>query len=176
MSRALGRSAEAVAAATRAAELAEPSDDHHEVMLVLNELVAAECDAGDLDAAVAHTLELKQQMWKLHRRQTAQLVEQVGARASSSQQRRSLEAQTAAAIRSTAEDSHTDWQPAPSRKSPRRRGRRNRNRSPCSWPTSTTSRRSTTPSATRWAITSFVLSATSWHRRSLRPGRGALRR
>lgn len=105
--RALGRSAEAVAAASRAAQLAEPSDDDHETMLILDELVAAERDAGDLDSALAHALELKRQMWKLHRRQTAQLVEQVWARAELEQQRRSLEAQTAAAIRSAEEDALT---------------------------------------------------------------------
>ena len=105
--RALGRSEEAVAAATRAVELAEPSDDHHEVMLILDELVVSERDAGDLDAALAHALELKRQMWNLHRRQTAQLVEQVWARAELEQQRRSLEAQTAAAIASAEEDALT---------------------------------------------------------------------
>ena len=77
------------------------------MMLILDELVVAERDAGDLDAALADALELKRQMWALHRRQTAQLVEQVWARAELEQQRRSLEAQTAAAIGSAEEDALT---------------------------------------------------------------------
>jgi diguanylate cyclase (GGDEF)-like protein len=76
-------------------------------MLILDELVVSERDAGDLDAALAHALELKRQMWSLHRQQTAQLVEQVWARAELEQQRRSLEAQTAAAIASAEEDALT---------------------------------------------------------------------
>jgi diguanylate cyclase (GGDEF)-like protein len=105
--RALGQSKQAVAAASRAAQLAKPSDDHHETMLILDELVAAERDAGDLYSALADAVELKRQMWMLHRRQTAQLVDQVWARAELEQQRRSLEAQTAAAIRSAEEDALT---------------------------------------------------------------------
>ncbi len=105
--RALGRSAEAVAAASSAAELAERSDDLHDTMLILDELVAAEADAGDLDRALADALELKRRMWAIHRRQTGQVVEQVWARAALEQERRSLEAQTAAAIRSAEEDALT---------------------------------------------------------------------
>lgn len=105
--RALGRPAEAVAAASRASELAEPSDDHHETMLILDELVAAERDAGELEAALIDALELKRRMWALHRSQTAQLVEQVWARAALEYERRALEVQTAAAIRSAEEDALT---------------------------------------------------------------------
>ena len=105
--RALGRPAEAVAAASRASELAEPSDEHHETMLILDELVAAEREAGDLEAALADALELKRRMWAIHRSQTAQLVEQVWARAALEYERRALEAQTAAAIRSAEEDALT---------------------------------------------------------------------
>lgn len=105
--RALGRPAEAVVAATRASELAEPSDEHHETMLILDELVAAEHEAGDLEGALADALELKRRMWAVHRSQTAQLVEQVWARAALEYERRALEAQTAAAIRSAEEDALT---------------------------------------------------------------------
>jgi diguanylate cyclase (GGDEF)-like protein len=105
--RALGRSAEAVAAASSAAQLAERSDDLHDTMLILDELVAAEREAGDLDRALADALELKRRMWAIHRRQTGQVVEQVWARAALEQERRSLEAQTAAAIRSAEEDALT---------------------------------------------------------------------
>ena len=76
-------------------------------MLILDELVAAEREAGDLDRALADALELKRRMWAIHRRQTGQVVEQVWARAALEQERRSLEAQTAAAIRSAEEDALT---------------------------------------------------------------------
>jgi len=105
--RSLGRAAEAVAAASSAAKLAEPSDDLHDTMLILDELVAAERDAGDLDGALADALELKRRMWAIHRRHTGQLVEQVWARAALEEERRALEAQTAAAIRSAEEDALT---------------------------------------------------------------------
>jgi diguanylate cyclase (GGDEF)-like protein len=105
--RALGRPAEAVAALGRAVKLAEPSDDHHETMLILDELVAAEREAGDVGSALAHALELKRQMWTIHRSQTAQLVEQVWTRAALEFERQSLEAKTAAAIRSAEEDALT---------------------------------------------------------------------
>jgi len=42
----------------------------HELMLILDELVVSERDAGDLDAALAHALELKRQMWSLHGNKT----------------------------------------------------------------------------------------------------------
>ncbi len=77
--RALGRSAEAVAVANHAAQLAERSDDLHDTMLILDELVAAEREAGDLDRALADALELNRRMWAIHRRQTGQVVEQVWA-------------------------------------------------------------------------------------------------
>ncbi|HET9059141.1 MAG TPA: diguanylate cyclase [Acidimicrobiales bacterium] len=105
--RALGRPQEAVVAARRARDLAEPSDDRHETMLILDELVAAEAQAGDLAAALEDSLELKRQVLDVHRAQTAQLVEQVWARASLERERRSLEVQKAAAIRSAEEDALT---------------------------------------------------------------------
>ncbi len=105
--RALGRSTEAIKAAGLAARLAEPSDDHHETMLILDELVAAELEADDLEGALFDALELKRRMWAIHRRQTGQVVEQVWARAGLEQERRALQAQTAAAIRSAEEDALT---------------------------------------------------------------------
>ena len=86
--RALGRPAEAVAVATVPLPLAEQSNDLHDAMLILDELVAAEREAGDLDRALADALELKRRMWAIHRRQTGQVVEQVWARAALEQERR----------------------------------------------------------------------------------------
>jgi diguanylate cyclase (GGDEF)-like protein len=105
--RALGRPEEAVTVASKSCELAERCDDSHETMLILDELVAAERDAGYLEAALADALELKRRMWAIHRSQTAQLVEQAWARAASERERKALEAQTAAAIRSAEEDALT---------------------------------------------------------------------
>lgn len=105
--RALGRPGEAVTKAREALALTEPSDDHHEAMLVLDELVAAQREAGDLDGSLTGALELKRRMWALHRGQTAQLVEQVWARADLEYQRKALEARTAAAIKSAEEDALT---------------------------------------------------------------------
>lgn len=105
--RALGQPGQAVVAGRRAAQLAASSDDDHEVMLILDELVGAEAEAGELQAALADAIALKRSMWAIHRRQTAQLVEQVWARAALEHERRALEAQTAAAIRSAEEDALT---------------------------------------------------------------------
>jgi diguanylate cyclase (GGDEF)-like protein len=93
-----------VAAARRAAEIAEPSEDGQETMLIFDELVGAEQDTGDLQAALRDALYAKQKMWDIHRAQTAQLVEQVWARAALEQQRRGLESQAAAAVRFAEED------------------------------------------------------------------------
>ena len=102
--RATGRPAEAVAAVRRAAEIAEPSEDNLETMFILDELVAAEEDTGDLKAALRDARHAKKKMWDIHRAQTAQLVEQVWARAAVEQERRGLETQAAAAVRSAEED------------------------------------------------------------------------
>ena len=102
--RAIGRPAEALAAVRRAAEIAEPSEDNQETMLILDELVAAEEETGDLRAALRHALHAKKKMWDIHRVQTAQLVEQVWARAAVEQERRGLEVQAAAAVRFAEED------------------------------------------------------------------------
>jgi diguanylate cyclase (GGDEF)-like protein len=102
--RAIGRPAEAVAAVRRAAEIAEPSEDNQETMLILDELVAAEEDMGDLVAALRDAQHAKKKMWDIHRVQTAQLVEQVWARAAVEQERQGLETQAAAAMRFAEED------------------------------------------------------------------------
>ena len=102
--RAIGRPAEAVAAVRRAAEIAEPSEDNQETMLILDELVEAEEDMGDLRAALRDARLAKKKMWDIHRVQTAQLVEQVWVRAAVEQERRGLETQAAAAVRSAEED------------------------------------------------------------------------
>lgn len=105
--RMLGRPGEAVVAGKRAYDLAQSCEDDHETMLILDELVAAEREAGDLGSALSHALELKQRMWAIHRGQTAQLVEQAWARAAIERERQALAAQTAAAIRSAEEDALT---------------------------------------------------------------------
>lgn len=105
--RALGRPGEAVTAARRATALAERCEEYPESMLALDELVAAERDAGYVAAALADAVELKRRMWVVHRGQTAQLIEQAWARAAVEHQRQALEAQTAAAIRSAEEDALT---------------------------------------------------------------------
>lgn len=105
--RALGRPEEAVVAARRARQLSEPGDDKHEAILVLDELLAAEKDAGDLAGALEDAIELGRLVLSVHRSQTAQLVEQVWALASLEYERLALEARTAAAIRSAEEDALT---------------------------------------------------------------------
>jgi len=102
--RAIGRPAEAVAAVRRAAEIAEPSEDNQETMLIFDELVAAEEDMGDLKAALRDAQHAKKKMWDIHRVQTAQLVEQVWVRAAVEQERQGLETQAAAAMRFAEED------------------------------------------------------------------------
>ncbi len=105
--RALGCSDDAVAAARRALDLAAPGDDPHHAMHVLDELVGALHDSGAMAQALAGALELKRRMWAVYRDRTAQLVEQVWARAALEYGRKALEAQTAAAIRSAEEDALT---------------------------------------------------------------------
>ena len=102
--RAIGRPAEAVAAVRRAAEIAEPSEDNQETMLILDELVAAEEDMGDLEGALRDARHAKKKMWDIHRVQTAHLVEQVWARAAVEQERQGLETQAAAAMCFAEED------------------------------------------------------------------------
>ena len=105
--RMLGRSREAVVAAELAVRLAAGSGDDHEIMLALEERLAAKQAAGFWEGAVADALEVKRRMWSIHHRQTAQLVELAWQRAALERQRRQLEATATAAIRSAEEDALT---------------------------------------------------------------------
>ena len=67
--------------------------------MVLAELVACERDAGELAQAVGHALELAEGTWDIHCSQTAQLVDEVWARAEREQERHALEVETAEAHR-----------------------------------------------------------------------------
>ena len=102
--RMLGRGRDAVVAADRAVQLAASSGDDHELMLALEERLAARRAAGDTEGALADALEVKWKMWVIHKSRTAQLVEQVWRRAAVERQRRELEATTAAAMRTAEED------------------------------------------------------------------------
>jgi diguanylate cyclase (GGDEF)-like protein len=105
--RALGRPGEAAAAARRARQLSAPSDDEQEVVIALRELVAALQQAGEAGAALEAAVELIDGMAHVHSNQTAQVVDQVWARAASELERRRLEAQTAVAMRIAEEDALT---------------------------------------------------------------------
>ncbi|HYA45427.1 MAG TPA: GGDEF domain-containing protein, partial [Acidimicrobiales bacterium] len=105
--RALGRHAAAVQIAERAVQLALASDDDQELMLALEERLAARRAAGDLEGAIGDALDVKWRMWSIHERQTSQVAEHVWERAAIEQERRQLEETTAAAIRSAEEDALT---------------------------------------------------------------------
>jgi len=105
--RALGRPAEAIAAAKRATEAVKLGGDEQEITVALRELVAAEQEAGQLEAALAHAVELSQRMSAVHRDQIAQVVKQVWVRAATELERSRLEVQTAAAIQFAEEDALT---------------------------------------------------------------------
>lgn len=105
--RALGRPAEAMAAARRATDAARLSEDSQEFEAALRELVAAEQEAGELEAALAHAVELNQHVSSVHRSEITQVVKQVWVRAAAELEHRRLEAQTAAAIRFAEEDALT---------------------------------------------------------------------
>ena len=105
--RALERPLDAVAAARGAADAAKLGEDNQEITLALQELVAAEQEAGELEAALAHAVELNRRMSTVNRNQTIQVVKQVWVRAATELERRRLEVQTAAAIRSAEEDALT---------------------------------------------------------------------
>ena len=105
--RALGRAVEAVAAAERAVKLAQVSGDDYELMLMLEERLAAKRAAGDVEGFAADALEVKRLIWAVHERQTVQLVEQVWVRADLEKERRQSEERTAAAMRFAEEDALT---------------------------------------------------------------------
>jgi diguanylate cyclase (GGDEF)-like protein len=76
-------------------------------MLTLEERLAAKRAAGDLERVAADALEVKRLIWSVHQRQTVQIAEQVWERAALERERRQLEEQTAAAVRSAEEDALT---------------------------------------------------------------------
>ena len=102
--RELGATEQAAATAGSAVELARKSRDYLEIMLALEERVAARQEAGDLEGALADALEVRRHMWVIHRRQTAQVVEQVWERAGLERDRRGAEARAIAALRTAEED------------------------------------------------------------------------
>ncbi len=103
----LGQSADAVTAAERAVRLARASGDDYELMLTLEERLAARRAVGDLAGVAADALEVKRLIWAVHQRQTVQIVAQVWERAALEWERRQLEEQTAAAVLSAEEDALT---------------------------------------------------------------------
>jgi len=102
-----GRVAQALAAARRDLRIIEASDDKHDLMLTLEELAACEEAAGDLEGALAHTREVKGNMWAIHHGQTRQLVQQVWAGVDLERDHRNLQSQAEAATRSAEEDALT---------------------------------------------------------------------
>ena len=103
----LGQNDDAVAAAERAVQLAQASGDDYELMLTLEERLAAKRAAGDLAGFAADALEVKRLIWAVHQRQTVQIAEQVWERAALERERRQFEEQAAAAVRSAEEDALT---------------------------------------------------------------------
>jgi diguanylate cyclase (GGDEF)-like protein len=87
--------------------LAQASGDDLELMLTLEERLAARQAAGDLEGALADAVEAKSRMWAIHQRQTAQVVEEVWVRAALERESRQLEERTAAAVRTAEEDALT---------------------------------------------------------------------
>ncbi|MGD0743337.1 MAG: GGDEF domain-containing protein [Acidimicrobiales bacterium] len=105
--RSLGQSGDAVAAAERAVELAQASGDDYELMLTLEERLAAKQLAGDLAGVAADALEVKRLMWVVHQRQIASLVDQIWVRAALEKEHGESEERAAAAVRLTEEDALT---------------------------------------------------------------------
>jgi diguanylate cyclase (GGDEF)-like protein len=105
--RLVGRVQEAVAAASRAVEIAGASSDDHELMLALEELAADQEAAGDLKGALASAREVKARMWAIHQRQTKQVVQEVWVRADLERDHTHLQTQADEATRSAEEDALT---------------------------------------------------------------------
>jgi diguanylate cyclase (GGDEF)-like protein len=103
----LGQNGDAVAAAERAVRLAQASGDDYELMLTLEERLAAKRAGGDLAGFAADALEVKRLIWAVHQRQTVQIAEQVWERTALERERRQFEEQAAAAVRSAEEDALT---------------------------------------------------------------------
>jgi diguanylate cyclase (GGDEF)-like protein len=104
---AVGRNAEAVEAADSAVQLARAGGDDQELVLNLKQRLAAKQASGDVEGALADSVEVGDQIWAIHQREKAQLVEQVWVRTALERQRAQLEESTAAAVRSAEEDALT---------------------------------------------------------------------
>jgi diguanylate cyclase (GGDEF)-like protein len=89
----LGQSTEAVTAADRAVQLAQASGDDYELMITLEERLAAKRAAGDLIGVADDALEVKRLIWGVHQRQTVQMAEQIWERAALERERREFEEQ-----------------------------------------------------------------------------------
>ena len=99
-----GRPEKAVVEAERAVEIAQYSDDDHELMLALEELGACQEAAGDNAGALATAREVKASMWTIHQRQAKQLVQEVWGRADFMRDQATLQSQAAEASRRAGED------------------------------------------------------------------------
>ena len=170
----LGQNSDAVAAAERAVQLAQASGDDYELMLTLEERLAAKRAAGDLAGFAADALEVKRLIWAVHQRQTVQIAEQVWERAALERERRQFEEQAAAAVRSAEEDALTCIGNRRRLNVSLTRRPRPRPRSRLSWPTSTSSRGSTTPLATNSATWCYGPWASCWPPKT-RPGQVVVR-
>ena len=84
----------------KAVALAAETDDHHELMLALDELAACQQAAGETLAALATGHRVNALMWRIHQSQTRQLVNEVWARADLVKERRQFESRAAEASRS----------------------------------------------------------------------------
>jgi diguanylate cyclase (GGDEF)-like protein len=103
----LGQSGDAIVAAEQAVQLARASGDDYELMLTLEERLAARSAAGDLAGVASDALEVKRLIWAVHQRQTVQIAEQIWERAALERERRQLEERAVAAVRSAEEDALT---------------------------------------------------------------------
>jgi diguanylate cyclase (GGDEF)-like protein len=105
--RLVGQAQKAVIEAERAVEIAQSSDDDHELMVALEELASCQEAAGDGDGALATAREVKARMWTIHQRQTRQLVHEVWARADFVRDQATLQSQASEASRRAEEDALT---------------------------------------------------------------------
>jgi diguanylate cyclase (GGDEF)-like protein len=96
-----------VAVAERALEATRLSEDGQIAIEALLELVVAQEEAGEFESALRDANELIRRSRAVQANHTTQVVAQVWARADAEIERRQLEAQTAAAVRSAEEDALT---------------------------------------------------------------------
>jgi diguanylate cyclase (GGDEF)-like protein len=98
---------EALVVAHRDVQIIRASGDEHDLMFALEELADCEEAAGDLAGALTNAREVKRHMWRIHQRQTRQLVQQVWASVDIERAHKDLQTQAAAATRSAEEDALT---------------------------------------------------------------------